>query len=118
LPIIRCSRSPILQVIQNLLSNGLKYQPLNQRPEIEIKASETKGEWQFSVRDNGIGIDPKFFDKIFALFKRLHGKESYSGTGLGLAICKRIIENYKGHIWVDSIPGKGSTFYFTIPKQF
>jgi PAS domain S-box-containing protein len=118
LPVIRFARSPIQQVIQNLISNGLKYQPLNQRPKISIAARAVNNEWQFSVRDNGIGIDAKFFNKIFILFKRLHGKESYSGTGLGLAICKRIIENYKGRIWVESTPGKGSVFYFTIPKQF
>lgn len=118
LPVILFPRTAMQQVIQNLVSNALKYQPLDQVPKIVIKAEELPNEWQFSVSDNGIGIDPKFFDKIFILFKRLHGKESYSGTGLGLAICKRIIENYKGNIWVDSSPGKGSTFYFTIPKHF
>jgi PAS domain S-box-containing protein len=118
LPEIRFPRTAIQQVIQNLFNNALKYQPPGQLPKIVIKGTELTNHWQFSVSDNGIGIDSKFFDKIFVLFKRLHGRESYSGTGLGLAICKRIVESHKGKIWVDSIPGKGSTFYFTIPKQF
>jgi PAS domain S-box-containing protein len=118
LPVIRFPRTPIQQIIQNLFSNALKYQPANQIPKIVVEGKELADEWQFSVSDNGIGIDSRFFDKIFVLFRRLHGKESYSGTGLGLAICKRIIENYNGKIWVDSTLGKGSTFYFTIPKKF
>jgi light-regulated signal transduction histidine kinase (bacteriophytochrome) len=117
LPVVHYAKVPLQQVILNLLGNALKYQKSGHRPRIEIKALETPTAWQFSISDNGIGIDPKHFEKIFGLFKRLHGKGEFSGTGLGLAICKKIVESYEGQIWVDSIPGIGSTFYFTIPKD-
>ncbi len=117
LPVIRGGRTPLQQVFQNLISNGLKYQKESERSRIVIESIETPGHWQFSIADNGIGIDPLFFDKIFIVFQRLHNKDEYSGTGIGLAICKKIIENHKGKIWVESKPGEGSTFYFTIPKK-
>ncbi len=118
LPVIQFSKTPLHQVIHNLVGNGLKYQRPDQRPRIEIKFTDTLSHWQFSVADNGIGIDPKHFDTVFGLFKRLHNRDEFSGTGLGLAICKKIVESYQGKIWVDSIPGVGSTFHFTIPKQY
>jgi light-regulated signal transduction histidine kinase (bacteriophytochrome) len=118
LPVVYFPKTPLQQVIHNLLTNALKYQKQNQRPKVEIKIEETSVQWQFSMSDNGIGIDPKQHEKVFMLFKRLHSREEYAGTGLGLAICKKIVETYHGQIWVESVPGKGSTFYFTIPKHF
>jgi light-regulated signal transduction histidine kinase (bacteriophytochrome) len=117
LPVIKASKTSIRQVFQNLISNAIKYHKKNVAPNIKISAEELPAYWQFSFSDNGIGIDPIFFDKIFILFQRLHHRDEYSGTGIGLAICKKIIEAHKGQIWVDSEPGKGSTFYFTIQKQ-
>lgn len=116
LPTIKGNKSTLQQVFQNLIGNALKYQKNNARPIIKINVVETKTHWQFSFADNGIGIDERFFDKIFIVFQRLHNKNEYSGTGLGLAICKKIIENHNGKIWVESDLDHGSTFYFTIPK--
>ena len=115
LPVITANHSLISQLFLNLVTNALKYHG-NNRPEIEIGCNEADGNWVFYVKDNGIGIDPKFFEKIFIIFQRLHNKTEYSGTGIGLAICKKIVDIHKGKIWVDSFPGRGSTFYFSIPK--
>lgn len=104
------------QVLSNLLSNALKYTKTDTIPEIKINCAEKSDHWLFSVEDNGIGIDMKHADKIFILFQRLHHQEKYQGTGIGLAICKRAVERYKGSIWLESEQGKGSTFYFTLPK--
>jgi light-regulated signal transduction histidine kinase (bacteriophytochrome) len=116
LPTIKATRTPLFQVFQNLISNGIKYQKPGSRPEIDIQASETPTHWQFSISDNGIGVEKQFYDKIFVVFQRLHNKNEYSGTGIGLAICKKIIESHQGQIWVESVVGQGSTFYFTIHK--
>jgi PAS domain S-box-containing protein len=116
LPTLKISMAPIRQVFQNIIGNSLKYHKENVRPEIKIHATEKNDCWEFAVSDNGIGIDPIYFDKIFIIFQRLHNKEEYSGTGMGLAITKKIIENMGGRIWLDSKEGAGSTFYFTIPK--
>jgi PAS domain S-box-containing protein len=115
LPIVNGLESQLQQVFQNLISNALKYHNHN-KPEINIGAKEKGSFWEFHVSDNGIGIDPKYFDKIFIIFQRLHDKNEYSGTGIGLAICKKIIEKHGGQIWLHSEVGKGSTFYFTLPK--
>jgi len=116
MPVISANKTLISQLFVNLVSNALKYHG-DKEPEIEVGCTEEPGKWIFYVKDNGIGIDPKFFDKIFIIFQRLHTKNEYSGTGIGLAICKKIVETHKGRIWVESEAGKGSTFYFSIPKQ-
>jgi light-regulated signal transduction histidine kinase (bacteriophytochrome) len=107
------------QVFQNLISNSLKYVSTEERvvPQIKITVESVNNEWMIAIKDNGIGIDSQYFDKIFIIFQRLHNKDDYSGTGIGLAITKKIIENLGGRIWLESEPNKGSTFYFTIPKQ-
>ncbi|MBS1634490.1 MAG: PAS domain S-box protein [Bacteroidetes bacterium] len=117
MPTIKASKSAIQQVFQNLIGNALKYQKKGRNPEVYIHATETPGYWQFAVSDNGIGIEPQFFEKIFVIFQRLHTRDEYSGTGIGLAICKKIVEIHKGRIWVESTPDAGSTFYFTISKN-
>ena len=117
LPSIHAARTPIQQVLQNLINNALKYQPAGAKPIVTIRCDETSDYWRCSVTDNGIGIDPRFFGKIFMAFQRLHTNSEYSGTGIGLAICKKIIESHGGEIWVESTPGKGSTFWFTIGKS-
>jgi PAS domain S-box-containing protein len=114
LPIVRGDTAQLAQVFQNLLSNAIKYQHNGTPPEIEISARPEGSNWIIAVRDNGIGFEPQYAERIFGLFKRLH-KNEYSGTGLGLAICRRIIERHGGHIWAESIPGKGSTFLFSLP---
>ncbi|HXF33005.1 MAG TPA: ATP-binding protein, partial [Candidatus Acidoferrales bacterium] len=101
-------------VFQNLLSNGLKYHA-DEDPVIRIEAKPEGPQWLFSVSDNGIGIDPQHQDRIFKMFQRLHNRADYQGTGIGLALVKRIIELHGGRIWVESTPGGGSTFFFTVP---
>jgi light-regulated signal transduction histidine kinase (bacteriophytochrome) len=102
------------QRFQNLITNGIKYKRLD-APHIRISACKDDANWVFSVQDNGIGIDPRYQDQIFGVFRRLHGNDEYEGTGIGLAICKRIAERYGGRIWVESKLGEGSTFRFSVP---
>lgn len=116
LPDVKANRTQLFQLFQNLIGNALKYRG-DQPPRIYVTGSEEERHYQFSVRDNGIGIKPIFFEKIFVLFQRLHHKNEYSGTGIGLAICKKIVERHHGRIWVESEPGKGSCFHFTIAKD-
>ena len=118
LPQIYAARTPIQRLLSNLISNAIKYQKKEVSPEIFIEVINHETEWEILVRDNGIGIDKQFFNKIFIIFQRLHAKDAYSGTGIGLAICKKIVENHEGRIWVTSEEGKGSTFHFTIKKLF
>jgi PAS domain S-box-containing protein len=116
LPIITADRSQMIQVIQNLVANAITYRS-EEPPDIRVTADQRGGTTIFSVRDNGIGIDPEYHEKIFEIFQRLHSRDRYQGTGIGLAICRRIIERHDGQIWVESEEGKGSTFYFTIPEK-
>ncbi|MEO6638221.1 MAG: PAS domain S-box protein, partial [Ginsengibacter sp.] len=117
LPVLNVSREPMRQVFQNLMSNSLKYHKNGIAPEISITAKSAGKFWQFAIADNGIGIGEAYLEKIFIIFQRLHDKEQFTGTGIGLAITKKIIENTGGSIRVESEEGKGSTFYFTLPKQ-
>lgn len=118
LPTIKGHRSPVLQLFQNLIGNALKYCSDNVKPEITISVTSINNHYQFTVKDNGIGIDSKYHDKIFVIFQRLHSRDEYSGTGMGLAIVKKIIDSFGGKIWLESEVGKGSAFYFTLPKKF
>jgi PAS domain S-box-containing protein len=116
LPEVYMGEAHLQQILQNLVSNALKYHD-GIPPRIHVSASERFSEWCFAVKDNGIGIEPQYRDKIFGVFKRLHHDRTYGGTGIGLAICKRVVERYGGKIWVESEPGKGSTFFFTVPRR-
>lgn len=118
LPRLNAYRAPLRQIFQNLVGNALKYCRNDVPCEIQIKAISFQDHWQFSVADNGIGIAKEYFDKIFIIFQRLHTKEAFSGTGLGLAVTKKIVEHMGGKIWVESVEGKGSTFYFTLPRSW
>jgi light-regulated signal transduction histidine kinase (bacteriophytochrome) len=116
LPVIRGNSSQIYHLFQNLISNALKFRG-EANPLIEITADLDKDDVIFCVRDNGIGIDMKYGEQIFEVFRRLHGADRYAGTGIGLALCKKIVERYGGKIWVESTPGQGSSFFFTIPQK-
>lgn len=115
LPMVIGCRSDLTRLAQNLIDNALKYRRSDRTPVIVIDATHGKDAWTMSVSDNGIGIAPEYFDRIFAIFQRLHPRDKYEGSGIGLAICRRIVENHGGRIWVESEPGKGSTFLFTLP---
>lgn len=117
LPRIMTFRSPLLQVFQNLISNALKYQDGRSAPRVVITAEEQDTHWVFTVADNGIGIRPEYFEKIFIIFQRLHHKDEYSGTGMGLAITRKIVESLGGRIRVESQEGRGSRFIFSIAKN-
>ncbi len=115
LPSVRMHPAHLQQLFQNLIGNAIKYRRPQQRPSVRITAHRQDREWIFAVSDNGIGIASEYKEQVFDLFKRLHSDQEYSGTGIGLAICKRIVELYHGRIWVESEPGQGCTFRFTVP---
>jgi len=115
LPLVKGNATQLQQLLQNLVGNAIKYKS-ERPPKIQIGCAEEAGRYVFFVKDNGIGINPKYFEKIFVVFQRLHPINNYSGTGIGLAICKKIIERHHGEIWVESEEGKGSCFFFSLPK--
>ncbi len=116
LPCVRGVESELRRTFQNLIGNALKFHAKDRPPTIHVGAIGKGNVWEFQVSDNGIGIDAKHFEQIFQMFKRLHGQSEYPGTGLGLALSKRIVDTHGGRIWIESEPGKGSTFHFTLPK--
>jgi PAS domain S-box-containing protein len=116
LPTVTVDPAQIAQHLHNLLANAIKFRG-RETPRIHLSAEPTDGGWHFTVRDNGIGIDPKHFDRIFTIFQRLHTRDEYPGTGIGLAVCKKIVERHDGKIWIESAPGAGATFHFTIGSR-
>ena len=115
LPEVQANAGQLTQLFQNLIGNAIKFKG-DDLPRIVVSADKCGDEWRFSVKDNGIGIEAQYAEKIFVIFQRLHTRQEYPGTGIGLSICKRIVERHGGRIWFESEPGVGSTFYFTLPK--
>jgi light-regulated signal transduction histidine kinase (bacteriophytochrome) len=116
LPSVEGDFEPLVQVFQNLISNAVKYRKAEEPPRVSIWAELDGSHWRFAVQDNGIGIKPEYHDRIFRVFKRLHGRD-VPGTGMGLAVCKKIVEQHGGRIWVEGEPGKGATFFLTLPER-
>jgi light-regulated signal transduction histidine kinase (bacteriophytochrome) len=117
MPVIKAYPTEMKQIFQNLIINAVKFRKKDTTPKIEIGAERQNGAWKFMVRDNGIGIDPQHADRIFVIFQRLHTRNEYEGSGIGLSNCKKIAELHKGKIWVESKPGEGSSFFFTVKEQ-
>jgi ligand-binding sensor domain-containing protein/signal transduction histidine kinase len=118
LPLITAYPTEIKQLFQNLIINAIKFRKKDSSPKITVAAKRKDGVWKFMVRDNGIGIDPQHADRIFVIFQRLHTRNEYEGSGIGLSHCKKIAELHKGRIWVESTPGEGSTFFFTVKENY
>jgi PAS domain S-box-containing protein len=117
MPTLQVDRGQMVRLFQNLIANAVKYRKPDQAPKVHLSAEQKGAEWVISIRDNGIGFDPKDASVIFAPFKRLHSSDEYSGTGVGLAICRRIVQAQGGRIWAESKPGEGTTFFFTLPVE-
>lgn len=117
LPTLNADPTQLLQLFQNLIGNAIKFRRKETPPAIHLSAQKQGSKWLFGLHDNGIGVDPQFFDRIFVVFQRLHERHEYPGTGIGLAVCKKIVERHGGGIWVESKPGEGTTFFFTIPER-
>jgi signal transduction histidine kinase len=115
LPTLAGAHTLLVQLFQNLLGNAVKFTKPGIAPEVHVSIAEKQRQWVFAVRDKGIGIEPKYFERIFAIFQRLHTREEFAGTGIGLAMCKRIIERHHGRMWLESTPGEGATFFFSLP---
>jgi light-regulated signal transduction histidine kinase (bacteriophytochrome) len=113
MPHVEGDENQLIELLQNLLVNAIKFRAQD-APRIRLTAEVKEGFWTFAVKDNGIGIDPAYKDRIFVIFQRLHTRAEYAGTGIGLAVCKRIVERHGGHIWVESTLGEGATFCFTL----
>ena len=116
LPVVQADESQLVQLFQNLIGNAVKFHGAAV-PKIHVSAVEKEQEWEVAVTDNGIGVEPQYFERIFMVFQRLHDRGQYPGTGIGLAICKKVVERHGGRLWVESEPGKGSSFHFTLPKE-
>ncbi|HVS40021.1 MAG TPA: ATP-binding protein [Gemmataceae bacterium] len=115
LPTVPAEESQLVQVFQNLIGNAVKFRKDGEPPRVHVGARRQNSEWLFWVRDNGIGIEPQYAERIFMVFQRLHNRKEHPGTGIGLAICKKVVEWHGGRIWTESEPGRGSTFYFSLP---
>jgi len=116
LPEVNADDTQLAQLLQNLVGNAIKFRKKDEAPRIHVGVEDAGDEWHFSVADNGIGIEPQYFERIFLVFQRLHTQDEYPGTGIGLAICRKVVERHRGRIWVESAYGEGSTFHFTLPK--
>lgn len=117
LPTIEADEAQLVQLFQNLLANAIKFRREGEHPRIRVSAAREGDDWIFRVEDNGIGIEDEYFDKIFIIFQRLHGKGDFPGTGIGLSVCKKIVERHGGRIWVESKPCEGSVFQFSLPTR-
>jgi PAS domain S-box-containing protein len=116
MPLVMGDSFQLIRLFQNLIDNAIKFKAPERKPEIKVSVEDTENDYKFAVRDNGIGIEDKFYNRIFVIFQRLHTRAEYEGTGIGLAVCKKIVERHGGEMWVESEKGKGSTFYFTVKK--